>query len=170
MDTLLIQATIWTTVIVIVYGVFSRGLFRAGETRRQQALDLAVELTESGALPEDDVLAIHAAVADMHSARKAWGVAWTAILVTIALPMSRHKATLSLAGVELPAEIQEKYLAFVTAWLAATVSNSPAAAFIYNLTTITSMAFHVSGVLLSATILKKRTHDHRDHQATHVQA
>jgi hypothetical protein len=72
MDPGLIQATVWTTVMIIVHGVLSRGLFRTAEARRPEALDLAVEFTESGLLPYEDIRAIHSAVAEMHNARKAW--------------------------------------------------------------------------------------------------
>jgi hypothetical protein len=170
MDPVLIQATIWATVIIIVYGILARGLVRAAEVHRQKALDLAVELVGFGKLPELDRSMIKHVLGDMHSAPKAWSLALTAVRVAVSFPFAKHDAvqTVSATGVELPRDIEAKYQEFVSAWIVSTVSNSPVAASIFFFTTIVTMAFHVSTVILSATILRRQgahdiAHDPHNH-------
>lgn len=124
---------------VLVYGMISRGLFRATEGLRFSLLDLSEPLLENPSVPEREKRRISMCLDEAHSARAAWGIVWALISGLWKFGMSRRRDCSPQDPVQqVPANLRACYGTFLTRYIVSTVTNSPAAAFVFTVVIILS--------------------------------
>ena len=154
----LLHVAFWLAVFILFYAVISRGMFRAAEPLRYEMLDIAGELLNSENVSEAQKWRINLALSEIHSGRAAWKMIFWAICLIVMIPIHRFKLPNTERGI--PNHLKGSFQKFQIRWLIATISNSPAAAFIFVLLTLLVSAFDLSIRKLSAVLMTK--HDRHD--------
>lgn len=148
---------------VLIYGILSRGLFRATDDLRQSLVELSYPLLDSERVADRQKRTINAAMDDVHSALSAWKVVFLLIvvigfIVTMRTPKIREN--------DVPSHLRQQFKTFRLRWLVSVLGNSPAALLVFSLIAVVFFAFVSSLVPIVNLIMQYKADSDRD--AVHV--
>jgi hypothetical protein len=154
MSLLITKTVVEITLVVALYAIVARGMFRATEPLRLEAIEIGVQLLNDKVVDERQKHCIKKALADVHSERRAWEL--TLLLFFLAVTCPFHKCDVRKSDKSrIPEYMRESLQQFQIRWLISTVANSPAAALIFTFLISVVLAFAHSLRALSDILMVK---------------
>jgi hypothetical protein len=158
MDYDLIRAALFIVGGVLFYAVLARGLFRITEPYRWAALDIAERLIHSAQVSPYRKEGIQRRLSEVYSGRQSWKMVFLLLLVLFDIVFKRSDLDEEASSGGVPSHLRNDNAKFKIYWMVSTVANSPAAAFIFTLLLIITLAFAASIAAISRSL--DLAHDH----------
>jgi hypothetical protein len=163
MDGWLIHTALTLIGITLLYAILARGLLYASEPQRAKCLSLYEKMVKSHRASPEFVARLDEFLDDVYSSWAAWRLAMLTIcavffLLPIRKLLGRTSPPSSYKGV--PDSLQQDFGRFMSCWLLATISNSPAAALIFVFALLIGIGFFVPFHVI-AKLLSSHSLDHK---------
>lgn len=138
--------------IVVLYAVIARGMFRAAEPLREEMIQIASRLLNDENINETQKRRVRKALSDVHSVRKSREI--TLLLIFLIMTSPFHSFDSPKPEKEMVPEYMRNPLRqFQVLWITSTIVNSPAAAVIFTLLVFIIAAFTQSARALSGILI-----------------